>query len=156
MYAFHKEHIALFKLHPAAFVKYGLSVHEVEFRNYDFLAGKQVIEVLAEQFDIHRLESLVVLVAVFVKRGTVPFHEIVVEFYHFRGNPKHAALLGNPERAAGLAAGTRARHHHDACAVAVPHHLVSRIGIFSFLTGFAQVYQLYGIALGNNSVNIIH
>ncbi len=68
MYSFHYQYVLLVKLHEIA-VEMALPFLEVKARNLNLLPVQKVIQLLAEKFQVHGLESLEIIIPVFVPRG---------------------------------------------------------------------------------------
>ena len=98
MDTFHEEDIPVSEAHAAAFVHDGLAFLEIILGDDDFLACEQVVEVGVEHVDVHRSERFEIVFALFVLRGLVARHEIVVQLDDLRAEPEDAALLRDAQR----------------------------------------------------------
>ena len=78
MDAFHDEDVLFMKLHHVALEIFA-SFLEIEARDLDFLARKEVIELLAEKLEVHGPETFEVIFSVFVARGELSVYKVVIK-----------------------------------------------------------------------------
>ena len=107
---------------------------------------------VTEQGEIHRLQALEVEIAIGVAGRPVAVDEIIVEFHDFGPKPQHAALLGNPERRGGLAAGGRSGDKDNLNLLPSAFNGVRDLGIAPLLAGLFGIDNLNGPAVVNRLV----
>ena len=73
-------------------VEFSLSLLEVKTWYFDFLSFKKFIELLPQEFEIHRFKGFKVVFSVLVTWSMFPVDEIIVEFNDFRVEAENAAL----------------------------------------------------------------
>ena len=83
------------KLHEVA-GKDSFSFLEVEAWDFNLFSLKEIVELPAEEFQIHRSESLEVVFSFFVARSQCPVYKIIVQLYHLRIHSEYAALQCKP------------------------------------------------------------
>ena len=96
MDSFHHQDVVLFKVHHVA-LEEGTALLEVIARNLNLTAGKERIEVLAQDLQVHSLKGLEVIVSVGIQRRALTLHKVIVQFYYLGVHSQHFKLLGNAQ-----------------------------------------------------------
>ena len=97
MDAFHDEDVVLVQFHEVAFEE-GFPLLEVITREFHPSAREEGVEVVSQQFQVHRFQGLEVQFAVLVQRRPVTGYEVVVQFDDLGFHAQDAELLRQAER----------------------------------------------------------
>ena len=142
--AFHDEDVVLVQLHEIAFEE-RFPLLEVIAREFHPAARQERVEVVPQQFQVHRFQRLEIELAFVVQRRPVAGHEIVVQFDDLGFHAQDAELLGQAERRRRLAAGRRSGDEDDLHAFPLGEDQVRHPGVLPFLPRLAQVDELDGL-----------
>ena len=128
---------------------------EVVARNLDLLARNEATEVVVEEREVDRFEGFVVILALFVPRGLLALHEVVVEGDEYGVEAQHAELHGQPLRGGGLSARRGARDQHQPHIVAFVGLLdrVGDVGKFALVERLAHLDHRAGLACGSATID---
>ena len=142
----HHQDVVLFQVHHLS-LEEGPSLLEVVTRQLHLPARKKGVQVIAQQFQVHGLQGLEIVVAVIVLGRKLPCHKVVVQLYHLGIHAHHLQLLGHPEGGRGFSAGGRTGQENNLYPVPLGIDFIGQAGVFPFLAGLTEVDEFYGFPI---------